>query len=155
MFDSDISFVTLGTFSPKTEHRTEPKSRFFGFGFQFWEARCSASASVSRLNRTEAPRNRSLRSHGNPRNRSIRIHPLPANSLASPPAQRRPTKSIRADFIPSMHPPGTPHCHTPIHSFVTLDITIRHGGGGGFASARRRRSDELEQAAATASRGAK
>ena len=53
MFDSDISFVTLGTFSPKTEHRTEPKSRFFGFGFQFWEARCSASASVSMLNRTE------------------------------------------------------------------------------------------------------
>ena len=52
---------------PNTEpNRTEPKpnrivgsSVFrFGFGFQFCEVRCSASASVSMPYRTEVPRNR-------------------------------------------------------------------------------------------------
>ena len=57
--------VTLGVFSPKTEHRTEPKpnrkvgsSVFrFGFGFQFCEVRCSALDWVSMPYRTEVPRN--------------------------------------------------------------------------------------------------
>ena len=99
----------------------------FGVGFQFWEVRCSASASVSVANRAEHPRNRSWTRNENPPGPVIRpTRPRPLRSalshshLSSPPlglgprhrtTRRRNWNPSRRDSLrsdPLLSSPGGP-----------------------------------------------
>ena len=128
--------VTLGVFSPKTEHRTEPKpnqkvgnSVFqFGFGFQFCAVRCSASASVSMPYQTEVPRNR-----------ETLVRQAKAVSAERQPTRHRPTAHQPTTASPPRHPAPAPlhfpasnrvapHVRTQSPALSLLTLTLRRRG---------------------------